>query len=121
MAGALNLFKTVLANATTAGDTVYTAAIGYSSVVLLAQISNTNTANTVGISAQITRVATTGPDIGNVIAQTVLVANTQIPVGDAVSILTGRLILNFGDSLEILASEDNSAQLTLSLLETLTG
>jgi hypothetical protein len=118
MSGALNIFKTVLANATTTGDTVYTAALGYSTVVLLAQISNINTANTVNVSAQITRADT---NTGNVITQNVLVLNTQVPVGDAISILTGRLILNFGDSLEIQASENDSAQLTLSLLETLTG
>jgi hypothetical protein len=118
MSGALNIFKTVLANATTDGDTVYTAALGYSTVVLLAQISNIDTANTVGVSAQVTR---TDINTGNVITQNVLVLNTQIPVGDAISILTGRLILNFGDSLEIQATANASAQLTLSLLETLTG
>lgn len=118
MSGALNIFRTVLANATVGGDTVYTASIGYSTVVLMAQVSNINTANTVGISAQVTRVDI---NTGNVIAENNLILNTQIPVGDAVSILTGRLILNFGDSIQIQASEDNSAQLTLSLLETLTG
>jgi hypothetical protein len=50
-----------------------------------------------------------------------LVRNTQVPVADAISVLTGRLIMNFGDTFEVSANANDSAQLTLSLLETLTG
>ena len=111
MSGALNIFKTVLANVTTVSTTVYSTPLGYSTVVLMAQISNINLANTITVSANVVR---TGND-------TALVQNTQIPVADAISVLTGRLILNFGDSLEVSANTNDSAQLTLSLLETLTG
>jgi len=113
MAGALNIFKTVTANLTTTPTSVYSTPLGYSAVVLLAQISNTNGGNTVQITADLAR---TG---GNV--STVLVQNISVPVEDAINVLTGRLIMNYGDSFEISATANASAQLTLSLLETLVG
>jgi hypothetical protein len=113
MSGALNIFKTVTANLTTSSESVYTPPIGYSSVILLAQISNTNLANSVQVSARL------GRPVGNV--STMLVGNITIPTDDAINVLTGRLIMNFGDTFQISASANASAQLTLSLLETLTG
>jgi hypothetical protein len=41
-----------------------------------------------------------------------------LPVADAVTLLTGKLILQTGDSIRISASANNSAQLLLSILET---
>jgi flagellar basal body P-ring protein FlgI len=111
MAGALNIFKTVLANVTTSSSTVYSTPLGYSTVVLMAQISNIDVANTITVSANVVRTGDT----------TALVKNTQVPVADAISVLTGRLIMSFGDSFEVSANANDSAQLTLSLLETLTG
>ena len=113
MAGALNIFKTVTANISTIPTNVYTPPIGYSSVVLLAQISNIDTANTVQVTADLTRSG------GNI--STTLVKNISIPVDDAINVLTGRLILNFGDSFDISATANSSSQLTLSVLETLVG
>jgi hypothetical protein len=113
MAGALNIFKTVTANISTTPTSVYTPPIGYATVVLLAQISNIDTANTVQVTANLAR---TAPDVS-----TVLVGNISIPVDDAINVLTGRLIMNFGDSFEISATANASSQLTLSLLETLVG
>ena len=110
MAGALNIFKTVVANVTTTPTSVYSTPIGYSTVVLMAQIANTGNA-TIQISADLIR-------SGNA---TALVQSASVPVADAASVLTGRLILQFGDSFQVTASADNSSQLTLSLLETLTG
>jgi hypothetical protein len=112
MSGALNVFKTVTANITTSSESVYTPPIGYSSVILLAQISNIDLANSVQISAQL------GRTVG---ISTVLVGNITIPTDDAINVLTGRLIMNFGDTFRVSASANASAQLTLSLLETLTG
>ena len=111
MAGALNVFKTVVANVTTTSTPVYSTPIGYATVVLLAQISNIDAANTIGISASIVRSGNT----------TSLIQNAQVPVEDAISVLTGRLILNYGDTFEVSATANASAQLTLSILETLTG
>jgi hypothetical protein len=110
MSGALNLFKTTLANVTTTTTSVYTPPLGYATVVLLAQVSNTGNA-TIQISADVLRSAST----------TSLISGASIPVGDAASVLTGRLILQFGDELQFTASDDTSAQLVLSYLETLTA
>lgn len=110
MSGALNLFKTTLANVTTTTTTVYTPPLGYATVVLLAQVSNTGNA-TIQISADILRLGST----------TSLISGISIPTGDAASVLTGRLILQYGDQLQFTSSDDTSGQLVLSYLETLTA
>jgi len=111
MSGALNVFKTVTANVTTTPTSVYSTPIGYSSVVLMAQISNIDVANTIQVSGSLVRSGNT----------TAFVKNASIPTTDAISLITGRLIMNYGDSFQVSASANASAQLTLSLLETLTG
>jgi hypothetical protein len=111
MSGALNIFKTVTANVTTTPTSVYSTPLGYSSVVLMAQISNIDVANTIQVTGGLVRSGNT----------TAFVQNASIPTTDAISLITGRLIMNYGDSFQVSASADDSAQLTLSLLETLTG
>lgn len=108
MPAALNNFKTTLANLTTTTTSVYTPPLGYATVVLLAQISN-NGDSTIQISAGVYRA-------GN---YTALVTDASIPINDSYSVLSGRLILNYGDQLRLTSSDDTSAQLTLSYLETL--
>jgi hypothetical protein len=110
MSGALNLFKTTLANITTTTTTVYTPPLGYATVVLLAQVSNTGS-GTIQVSASIRRSS----------SSTYLIQNYSIPVDDAASVLTGRLILQYGDELQLSSSDNTSAQLVLSYLETLTA
>jgi hypothetical protein len=108
MPAALNNFKTTLANIETTTGNVYTPPIGYSTVVLMAQVSNTSNV-TVDVSAGIYR-------SGNA---TALINSASIPANDAISVLTGRLILEYGDTLQFSSSANNSAQLVLSYLETL--
>jgi hypothetical protein len=110
MSGALNLFKTTLANVTTTTTSVYTPPLGYATVVLLAQVSNTGNA-TIQISADVLRLG----------SATSLISGIGIPTGDAASVLTGRLILQYGDQLQFTSSDDTSGQLVLSYLETLTA
>jgi len=110
MSGALNLFRTTLVDITTTTTTVYTPPLGYATVVLLAQISNTGV-DTIQVSASILRSS----------VSTSLINNYSVPTDDAASILTGRLILQYGDELQLSASDDTSGQLVLSYLETLTG
>lgn len=114
MAGALNIFKTITSNVTTNADTVYSTPLGYSTVVLMAQLTNITANTTVDVSAFVARTGNTG---GNV----ALVKNAAVPANDAYSPLTGRLIMTPGDSFQVSASANSSVQLTLSLLETLTG
>jgi hypothetical protein len=104
----LNTFKTTTANVTTSTTTVYTTPAGVTTVVLLTQVSNIDPTNSVTISANHVRG-------GNSIS---LIKNTTIPVNDAASLLTGKLILQTGDSFSISASANNRAQLVLSYLET---
>jgi hypothetical protein len=108
MPAALNNFNTTLANITLTTGNVYTPPVGYSTVVLMAQVSN-NGNSTIQISAGVLR-------SGSV---TSLIKQASVPVNDAITVLTGRLILNFGDTLQFTSSDNTSAQLVLSYLETL--
>ena len=110
MSGALNIFRTTLANVTTTTASVYTPPLGYVAVVLMAQVSNTGN-STIQVSADVLRLG----------SSTSLISGISIPSGDAASVLTGRLILQYGDQLQFTSSDDISAQLVLSFLETLTA
>lgn len=108
MAAALNNFKTTLANITTTTANVYTPPLGYATVVLMAQVSN-NGNSTIQVSSGIYRGS----------SFTSLIKEASVPTDDAISVLTGRLILQYGDILQFTSSDDTSAQLVLSYLETL--
>ena len=107
----LNVFKTIALPVTTVANTVYTCPAGVTTVVLLAQVSNINTSSYIDVTASHIR-------NGNV---TRLIANTEIPTEDATSMLLGKLVLEAGDGFRISASANNSAELTLSILETSNG
>ena len=79
----LNTFKTIIANVTTTANVVYTCPGGVTTVILLAQVSNIDNSNTVQVTAAHKRGANT----------TRLIANAQIPVRDAASLLMGKLVL----------------------------
>ena len=108
MPAALNNFRTTLVDITTTTANVYTPPIGYSTVVLMAQVSNVGN-DTIQITAGVNRTGNT----------TILIKDASVPVSDAITVLTGRLILNFGDTLQFTSSDNTSAQLVLSYLETL--
>jgi hypothetical protein len=108
MPAALNNFRTTLADITTTTANVYTPPVGYSTVVLMAQVSNVGN-DTIQITAGVNRTGNT----------TLLINEASVPINDAITVLTGRLILNFGDTLQFTSSDDTSAQLVLSYLETL--
>lgn len=103
---AINIFKNVTANLTTSGATLYTAPVGYSGIVLMAQVSNL-TAGTVAASMFVQKGA----------AQTSLATDFQIPGNDAASLLSGKLVLEVGQQIFASASANSSAQITLSILE----
>jgi hypothetical protein len=104
----LNTFKTIIANVITNANTVYTAPAGVTTVVLMAQVANVNPAQTVKVSASHIRGAN----------NTRLIANAEIPIQDAASLLMGKLVLEAGDGFSIQANLNDSAELSLSLLET---
>lgn len=108
MPAPINTFKTISANITTSTTSVYTAPSGYTTVALLAQASNITDNHTVGVSAYYVHNG----------ASTSIISNVQIQANDAVNLLTGKLILQTGDSISIKCNENTAAQLLLSVLET---
>jgi hypothetical protein len=104
----LNVFKTVNYIAPTSPVGIYTAPTGYTGVVLLAQAANIDS-----VSHDVTfshkRSSTT----------TELIKESPIPANDALSMVTGRLVLESGDSLVLSASNASNVKVTVSILETL--
>lgn len=119
----LNSFKTkttLLSTSTTA--TVYTAPIGVTSIILMAQISNltTQTQSFTFIHHRNRPVLADAQGNGFQAANTdsILVKDFEIPVADAGTPLTGKMIIESLDSVRAYASEDGALQLVLSILET---
>jgi len=110
MGAAINNFNTVTANLTASLSTVYSTPAGYSSVILLCQISNVSSG---ALTASGYHLRSGVP--------TAMLQNYPIPVNDAVSMLTGRLIMTYGDSLQFGSNVATGAQLLLSILETSTA
>jgi hypothetical protein len=112
----LNTFKTITYNPNSSSQIVYTAPVNVTTVVLMAQVSNVDPANNITTTAFHSR-------NGNF---TSIIKNSIIPVADASNILTGKLVLQTGDSFVISANTygsnslllANSAHLILSILET---
>jgi hypothetical protein len=119
----LNTFKTKTALLTaTPGTTVYTAPIGTTAIILMAQVANISTqthyvnfghfrnrpilADAQGNGGQAAKTTST------------LVMNYGIPPGDAGSPIGGKMIVESLDSIQAYADSNNSLQLVLSVLET---
>lgn len=104
---AINIFKSVTEDLTTSGDNVYTAPVGYSAIVLMAQISNTSGSP-----------ATTTVKILDIDStETSLVTNFEIPANDAAGVLTGKLVLEAGQSILASANANSTLQMVMSILE----
>jgi hypothetical protein len=104
MALALNIFKTVTANITTSNTVVYTAPSSYTGIVLMAQITNitSNPANVTLIYSN---------------NSTELLKDFTIPGNDAAAALTGKLIIETGQSISISSSVNDALKITASILE----
>lgn len=110
MASPLNIFKTVTRTLTNSNQVIYTAPTGFTGIILMAQISNvTSTAETVTFSHFDTSES----------LETELVKDFPIPGNDAASVITGKLVLEDGDSVVSIASSSNSLKVVLSILESL--
>jgi len=121
----LNTFKTKTARVSdgvTSTSTVYTAPIGVTSIVLMAQIANigTQTETVSFIHHRSRRVLAdaqgNGAQPGNV--DTYLIKEFPIPAQDAGNPLSGKLIIETLDSIRCIGSNTATLQLTLSILET---
>ena len=112
MALPLNVFKTVTKVATTNPVGIYTAPVGYTGVVLLAQIANVDS-NTHTISFSHRRTT------AGIAVTTEIVKQFPIQGNDSVSLIQGKLTLESGDVLVLSASNSSNIKFIGSILETL--
>ena len=108
MALALNVFQTIPFVAPTVAVGIYTAPVGYTGVVLLAQAANAGS-DTRTVSLSFKRDAIT----------TEIVKNLPIEASDTANLLPGKLVLETGDILMLEASASSDVKFLGSVLETL--
>jgi hypothetical protein len=112
MALALNVFKTITKIASTNAVGIYTAPIGYTGVVLLAQTANVgNNTQTVSFSHQRT--------ISGIAVTTEILKDFPISTSDTANLLSGKLVLESGDVLVLSSSSSTDIKFLGSVLETL--
>jgi hypothetical protein len=103
---ALNTYKTVRSAVTTGITTVYTVPNGVSSIHLFSVVSNVST----GIATVTVFHNRAGESYE-------LIKNAKIPTTDALNPVTGSLVLEVGDRIEIQGSADNTMKFVISILE----
>jgi hypothetical protein len=108
MALQLNVFQTVTAVVTTSPIIVYTAPVGYTGVVLLAQVANVG-----ATSEDVTLVHRRSSTDTRILKQYPIAAN------DTANLLSGKLVLESGDKLVLSGSDDTNLEFIASILETL--
>ena len=112
MALALNVFKTITHQATTGEVGIYTAPVGYSGVVLLAQATNIDsTSHTISFSHERT---TSG-----IAVTTEILKDFTIPANDSANLLAGKLVVEANDVLIFSADANSGVKFIGSILETL--
>lgn len=120
----LNVFKTKTTVLTTASNArIYTAPVGVTAIVLMANAANVDLSNTRLVTLAHYRnlpiLADTqgnGGQAGNVITEQVL--KFAIPSNDAGSLLSGKMIIESLDSIIAYSDADGAIKVTLSILET---
>ena len=112
MALPLNVFKTVTKIASTSPVGIYTAPVGYSSVVLLSQVANVSS-NTYTVSFSHQRTAS------GIAVTTEIIKDFPVSGNDTANLLSGKLVLESGDSLVLSASNASNLKFLASILETL--
>jgi len=113
MALPLNIFKTITKLVSTSPVGIYTAPVGYSGVILLAQCTNVG-ANSQDITFSHQRTNNVGT-----ISTTRILKNFPIPANDTANLLPGKLVLETNDVLIISGSNSNDLEFIVSILETL--
>jgi hypothetical protein len=112
MALALNVFRTITNVATTGEVGIYTAPVGYTGVVLLAQAANIgNSTQSVSFSHQRTS--------AGIAVTTEILKNFPVSSSDTANLLSGKLVLESGDVLILSATTNTDIKFLGSILETL--
>lgn len=108
MALALNVFTTVTAVVSTSETAIYTAPVGYTGVILLAQVTN---------------IGSTSEDVTFIhrrsAVDTEILKNFPSPSNDTINLLAGKLVLESGDKLVLSGSNGTNLKFIASILETL--
>ena len=106
-AAAVNVFQTITNVVGTSTVGVYTAPVGYTGVVLLAQVTN------IGSSTQTLSFGhrRNGTD-------TEIVKDLAIPANDTANLLPGKLVVETGDTLTLVGSTATDLKFLSSILET---
>ena len=112
MALALNVFQTVTKVAPTSPVGIYTAPVGYSGVVLLAQAANVGI-ETYQVSLSHER------SVSGAAVTTEIIKDLPIESSDTANLLAGKLILETGDILVLSANNATNVKFIGSILETL--
>jgi hypothetical protein len=108
----LNIYQTVtqVVGVNTVG--IYTAPVGYSGIVLLAQAANIgNDTQTVSFSHR--------RSVAGIAVTTEIVKDLPLPANDSTNLLFGKLILETGDSIQIRSDSATNVKFIASILETL--
>lgn len=108
MALPLNVYKTLTGITSTSPETVYTAPVGYTGVVLLGQVANTGNNTEQVLFSYVNSTETTE-----------LIPNSPISSEDVIKLLTGKLFVLSGESLELSGTNGTDLKYTFSILETL--
>lgn len=112
MALALNVFKTVTKVVSTNPVGIYTAPIGYTGVVLLAQVANIDSlSHDISLSHR--------RNVSGIAVTTEMLKNYPVAASDTVNLLSGKLVLESGDSLVLSGSDNSNLKFLGSILETL--
>lgn len=104
---ALNRFQTETLEVSTSEQTIYTAPVGYTAIVLYAHISNYGI-----VDSTVTMSHVRGG------TNTEIIKGANVPINDALIPISGKLVLETNDSIKITASQDNTLKVILSILET---
>ena len=108
----LNVYQTItqVVGVNTVG--IYTAPVGYSGIILLAQAANIGSGTqTVSFSHKRTT--------AGIAVTTEIVKDLPIPSNDSSNLLFGKLILESGDSIQIRSDSASNVKFIASILETL--
>ena len=108
MALALNVFQTIPYVAPTGAVGIYTAPVGYTGVVLLAQAANVGS---------VTRTVSLSFKRGSVVTE--IVKDLPVEASDTANLLPGKLVLETNDILMLSANNASDVKFLGSILETL--
>jgi hypothetical protein len=112
MALKLNVFQTVTEVVGTSPVGIYTAPVGYTGVVLLAQCANIGSnSHTISFSHQ-------RGNVGSAVTTEIL-KDFAIPGNDTANLLPGKLVLESGDVLVLSGNNGTNLKFIGSILETL--